>query len=194
MKRRSAILFVGSMLALAFWSMTAYSQPNNPKQAQQDVLKLVKSMNGNKGNVKAQTAAMKKKYNLEDIMWFYKPRKKGGIGFGKDGDSIELTIGKVGNPRAKGWTPKKRLAMRADLAKVAEFNRAIAEVADLYANEFNDSKGKKNPALWKKFVKEMRKGADDLDKAAKGQNAGAIQKAADNLNASCIKCHSEFRE
>jgi len=199
MKRRAAITFAGSMLALGLWSMTAYSADDDEtkarKEAQESVLKLVDSMRGNKGDVKARTAALKKKFaDLEPIMWAYKSRKKGGLGTGKDGDDIELMIGKVGNARAKGWTPKKRLDMRADLAKVAELSRAITEVADLYAKNYKDNNtGKPDPAKWKEYLKQMRKGADELSKAAKGQDATAIQKAASNLGASCTNCHSDFR-
>jgi len=176
--------------------MTAYSQgKNDKKEAQQAILKLADSMRGNKGDVNAQTAAIKKKFAaLEPIMWVYKKRKSGGIGVGKDGDSLEGTIAKVGNPRAKGWTAKRRLDMRADLAKAADLSRAIADVSDLYPKDYNENaKGKPNPALWKKYVAQMRKGADELGKAAKGQDASAIQKAAANLNASCTNCHGDFR-
>ena len=155
MIQRAAITFAGASLALVLWSMTAYSQGN--KAAQQDVLKLMDSIRGKKGNVKAQTAAIKKKFeDLEPIMQIYKLRKKGGLGTGKDGDDIEVMIGKVGNAKAKGWTPKKRLDMRADLAKIAELSRAMAEVADLYPKNYNDNNtGKPAPAKWKKYVKEM---------------------------------------
>jgi cytochrome c556 len=197
MKRRAGILFAGALLALALWSLTAYSADDDgdKKEAQQAILKLVDSMKGNKGDVKAQTAALKKRFDeLEPIMWVYKSRKKGGLGIGKDGEDIEQTIGKVGNARAKGWTAKKRLDMRADLAKVADLSRALAEVADLYAKKYNDNNtGKPNPAKWQEYVKQMRKGADELNKAVQGQDAAAIQKAAGNLSASCTNCHSDFR-
>jgi hypothetical protein len=199
MKRRATILFVGALLALGLWSMTAHSADDDEKKArkegQEAVLKLVESVNGNKGDVKAQAAAIKKKFDeLQPLMWVYKSRKNGGLGMGKGGDDIEVTIGKVGNPQAKGWTSKKRLDMRADLAKAAELSRAMAEVADLYPTNYKEIKrGRPNPALWKEYVKEMRKGADELSKAAKGQDAPAIQKAAANLGASCTNCHADFR-
>jgi cytochrome c556 len=149
-------------------------------------------MNGKKGNVKGQAAAIHKKFDeLKPVMWVYKPRKKGGIGFGKDGDDIEVTIGKVGS--RKGMTPKKILAMRAELTKAAELSRAVAAVGDLYAAQYKDDKGKKNPAKWKEFMGKMRMGADELSKAAKGDDAAKIQRAAGNLSASCVECHGVFR-
>ncbi len=80
-----------------------------------------------------------------------------------------------------------------DLAKAAEISRAVAEVTELYANQYKDDNGKKNPAKWKEFTEKMRKGADELSKAAKGNSGAAIQKAAGNLSASCTECHGVFR-
>ncbi len=199
MKRCAGITFAGAMLALSLWSLAAYSaDDDDDKQAkmdaQKEVIKLRDAMNGNKGDVKAQVQAMKKKFEeLKPIMWVYKSRKKGGIGLGKDGDDIEQTIGKVGNPRAKGMNAKKRLDMKEDLAKAAELSRAIVEVTELYAGQYKDDTGKKNPAKWKEFTEKMRKGADELSKAAKGKEAAAIQTAAGNLSASCTECHAVFR-
>jgi hypothetical protein len=199
MKRCVGITFAGALLAMGLWSLTAYSADEDEdkkanKEAQEAVLKLIGSMNGNKGNVQGQAKAIHKKFDeLKPVMWVYKPRKKGGIGFGKDGDDIEVMIGKVGNPRAKGMTPKKILAMREDFAKAAELSRAVAAVADLYDSQYVDNTGKKNPAKWKEIMAQMHKGADELSKAAKGNDAAKIQKAAGNLSASCTECHSVFR-
>ena len=198
MKRCTGITFAGSLLAMSLWSLTAYSADDDDKkankEAQEAVLKLLDSMNGKKGDVKDQAQAIHKKFDeLKPVMWVYKSRKKGGIGMGKDGDDIEKTIGKVGNPRAREMTPKKILSMKDDLAKAAELSRAVAEVADLYAAQYKDDNGKNNPAKWKEFMEKMRKGTDELSKAAKGNDASKIRKAADNLSASCTECHGVFR-
>ncbi|HEY7308254.1 MAG TPA: cytochrome c [Gemmataceae bacterium] len=196
MKRRAGIMLAGSLLALGLWSLTAYSADDDDdkklnKEAQEAVIKLMESVKGKKGDVKAQAEAMKKKFEeLKPIMWVYKPRKKGGIGFGKDGDDIEQTIGKVGSRTAKGMTPAKIKAMKDDLIKSAEITKAISEVTDLYAGQY----AKKDAAKWKGYTKEMRKGADDLIEAANGGNVDQIKKAANNLSASCTNCHSDFRE
>src|SRR5215472_5442340 len=164
MKRRAGIVLAGSLLALGLWSLTAYSADDDDekklnKEAQEAVIKLMESVKGKKGDVKAQAEAMKKKFEeLKPIMWVYKKRSKGGIGFGKDGDDIEQTIGKVGSRTAKGMTPAKIKAMKDDLIKSAEITKAISEVTDLYAGQY----AKKDAAKWKGYTKEMRKGADDL--------------------------------
>jgi cytochrome c556 len=194
MQPRAAIPFLTALLALGLWSLTVASA-GDEEEAQKAVLKLVDAMENKKGNAKAQAQAIHKKFDqLEEVMRVYKSRKKGGLGFGKDGDDIEKTIGKVGNPRTKDMTAKNRLDMRRDLAKAAELSRAMAEIAELYANDFNNvNTGKKDPAKWKQFTAKMRKGADDLSKAAKGEDAAKIQRAAADLSASCTECHGEFR-
>ncbi len=195
MKRRVGVTFTAALLGLGFWSMTALSADDDEKKAAQEaVLKLVESMNGG-GNVQGQLDAIKKKFDeLEPLMWVYKPRKKGGIGMGKNGeDDIELTLGKIGNPRAKAKLNAQKLAqIKADLIKTGELSKAIAQIAeqDKYVQQY----GKKNVAKWKDYTKEMKKGADDLIKATKTGNVTQVTKAAQILSESCTSCHSDFRE
>lgn len=192
MKRRAVITFTAALLALCLWSVTALSA-DEKQAAQEAVLKLVESMNGG-GNVQGQIDAIKKTFDeLEPLMWVYKARKKGGIGMGKNGeDDIELTLGKIGNPRSKAkLTPQKLAQMKADLIKTGELSRAIAEIAG--QNKYAQQYGKKNVAKWKDYTKEMKKGSDDLIKAVKGGDVPQVRKAANDLSASCTNCHIEFR-
>jgi cytochrome c556 len=196
MKRRAGITLMAALLALGLWSLTAYSADDDEEkvrqEAQKAVLKLMDSVNGNKGDVKAQVEAIRKKFDMwEPVMWVYKKKSKGGIGMGKGGeDDIEKTIGKVGSKTAKGMTPAKIKAMKGDLVKAGQISRAIAEVAPLYAKDY----AKKNPAKWKEYTKEMKKGADELIEAAKGDDVAKIKKAANNLSSSCLSCHGDFRD
>jgi hypothetical protein len=175
--------------------MTALSADDDEKKtAQEAVLKLVDAMN-KRGNVQGQLAAITKKFDeLEPLMWVYKPRKKQGIGMGKNGeDDIELTLGKIGNPRAKAKLNAQKLAlMKADLIKSGELSKAIAEIAkqDKYVQQY----GKKNVAKWKGYTDDMMKGADGLIKATKAGNVKQVTDAAQILSESCTSCHSEFRE
>ncbi len=195
MKRRVVLTFTAALLALGLFSITALSADDDEKKAAQEaVLKLVDSMNGG-GNAKGQLDAITKKFDeLEPLMWVYKPRKKGGVGMGKNGeDDIELTLGKIGNPRGKAKLTAPKLAqMKADLIKAAELSKAIAEITeqDKYAQQY----GKKNVAKWKDYAKEMKKGADELIKAVKSDSVPQVTKAANDLSASCTNCHSDFRE
>lgn len=191
MNRRAGITFAGALLGLGLWSLTAYSADDDDKkevkEAQDAIVKLMKSMEGNKGDVKAQAAAIKKKFTeLEPIMHVYKPRNKGGIGM-KDGSSIETELGKIGNPKSKLKLTKQKVAeLKDDLIKAGRLSRAVAEVTDLYAKP-------KDAAEWKKYTQDMRKASDELIEAAKSGEVPAIKKAANNLSASCTDCHSKFR-
>jgi cytochrome c556 len=196
MKRRAGITLAGALLALGLWSLTAYSADDDDekkvrKEAQGAVIKLMDSMNGGKGEVKAQAETIRKKFDmLEPVMWVYKPskNKKGGIGMGKDGAGIENELNRLSGVKARP-NPAKDAELKKDLIKVAEISRAIAEVTDLYAGQY----AKKDMAKWKRYTKDMKKGADQLIEAAKGGNPAQVKKAITELNSSCTNCHSDFR-
>jgi hypothetical protein len=193
-------MFTTALLALGLWSITVLRADDEDEkkaneEAQKAVLKLVDAMNGKGGNAPEQIAAITKKFEeLKPIMWVYKPRKKGGIGMGKDGvDDIELTIGKLGSSTTKAkLTPQKLAGMKADLIKACELSKAIAEVSD--QEKFVQQYAKKDTAKWKSYTKEMKKGAEELIDAVKSNNIANVKKAANNLSASCTGCHSDFRE
>lgn len=195
MKQRVGITFTAALLGLGFWSMTALSADDDEKKAAQEaVLKLVDAMTKG-GNAQGQIAAITKKFDeLEPLMWVYKQRRKGGIGMGKNGEEdIEQTIGKIGNPRAKAKLNAQKLAqMKADLIMTGELSKAIAKIAeqDKYIQQY----GKKNVAMWKKYTKDMKEGADKLIKETKAGNVAQVAKAAQMLSDSCTSCHSDFRE
>lgn len=195
MKRRAAITFTAALLALALGSITALSADEDEKIAGREaVLKLVKTMKDG-GNYQGGIAAITKKFDeLEPIMWVYKPAKKKGVGMGKNGeDDIELTLGKIGNPRAKAKLNATKLAqIKADLIRAGEMSKAIAEITA--QDKFTKQYGKKDAAKWKNYTKEMNKGAEELIKAAQAGNVGQVTKAAESLSASCTNCHSDFRE
>jgi cytochrome c556 len=195
MKRRVAITFTAALLGLALWSMTALSADDDEKKtAREAVLKLMETMQGG-GNAQGQIAEITKKFDeLEPLMYVYKARKKGGIGMGKDGDlDIELTIGNISNPRAKAkFTPKKLAEWKADLIKAGEMSKAIAKIAE--QDKYTQQYGKKAPNKWKDYTKDMKKGAEELIKAARSDNVDAVKAAAKTLSDSCTSCHSDFRE
>lgn len=196
MKRRAAIALMGSMLALSLWSMSAYSQNDEKKEAQEAVLKLMEALDGKKGDVKSQTQAIRKKFDdLDAIMHVYKARNKGGIGWGKDGSDLEKKIGHLGDDKSKDkLTPAKVAAVKDDLVKVADLSRAVAEISKLYPEQYKENDtGKKNPAKWKQYTEKMSKGAEELREAAKGGDFATIKRAINNLDASCNKCHKDFR-
>jgi soluble cytochrome b562 len=150
--------------------------------ASPDVQKLADSV-GNAAALKKQADMMEKKYELKPIMWAFKPKAKGGLTPG----GIELEL--IG----LGKKPLKTLpAQAADLQKMTQVIRGIAEVAPSYAGKFT-----KTPAetkTWDGLVEDMKKGSDELSAAIKANDPKAVQKAANDLNTSCNDCHTKFRD
>jgi cytochrome c556 len=192
MNRRVGILFGGALLALGLWSFAGYGVADDDdkkeiKEAQEAIIKLMESVDGKKGDVKAQIAAIQKKFaELKPIMYVYKPRAKGGIGM-KDGASIETELAKIGSKNSKLRLTKEKIAsLKDDLIKAGKLSRTVADITDVYAP-------KKDTAEWKKYTQDMRKGGEELIEAAKSGEAAKIKTAANNLSASCTDCHSKFR-
>jgi hypothetical protein len=186
-------MFAGFGLAMSIGMLTAASgltadddEQKATKEAQVALIKLMDTMN-NGGAAKDQAEAIHKKFDdLKPVMNVFKPRAKGGLGVGppSKGDGIELKIISLGKKvLAKGEASKQK----DDLIKVAMVSKAVAEVADLYPP-------KKDVDKWKKYDEEMRKGADELIQTAKSGDPKSIKNAANNLNASCTNCHSDFRD
>jgi hypothetical protein len=158
------------------------------KAAQDEVVKLMATMEKG-GDAKKQLEAITKKYDqLKPLMYVFKPRAKGGLGVGPEGkaDGIELKISALGK---KGIAPAGLRKEQADLMKIAAVSKAMADVADQYP-----SYGKKDVAGWKDLNNDMRKGADELIAAVKSGDPAKVKAAANNLNASCTSCHAKFRD
>jgi hypothetical protein len=194
MNRLARGLAAGTVLALAILVVAGVQvalADDDPKAAQKDVLDLAKaSMEGKKID-KARLEAIKKKYeDLETIMHAYKPREKGGIGIGppSKSDGIEIKLNNLG----KKALSKMQLDKEADdLVKAAHVNVAIAEIAKLYVPK---AKGGKGPKEWNEYLDQMKKSSMEFAKAVKSGDPKAVQKAANNVNASCTNCHSDFRD
>jgi soluble cytochrome b562 len=153
-----------------------------------DVQKLADAA-GDPAALKKEAAAISTKDELLPIMWAFKPAAKGGLGVGGKGEGIELKLISLG----KKVLPAKDLtAQGADLKRMAEVTRGIAEVTPSYAGKFT-----KTPAEakeWNGYAEDMKKTSDDLRLAAKANFAKGIKDAANHLNASCNDCHTKFRD
>jgi hypothetical protein len=136
-----------------------------------------------------------KKYDIGNVMHAaFKPRDKGGLGVGPAAnpvlpDSIELKIMAL----AKKAPTKQALAKDAnDLVKAIEVTRTIAEINGYWVPKKREPG--KDPKDWTKFNEEMKKGSEELIKAIKSGDPAAVNKAATNLNSSCVNCHGVFRD
>jgi len=177
--------------ALGLAVSNAARADEDAKKAQKDVLDLAADLEAGK-SVGDKTKAIKKKYeDLNTLMHAYKPRDKGGVGFGPagKGDGIEIKL----NAMAKRALSQMALDKeKAELIKVGYINIALAKIADEYAPA--KPKGSKGPKDWKKHVEDMEKSSKSLIDAAKASDPVAVKKAATELNSSCNNCHSDFRD
>jgi len=168
--------------------------PKKVKAAQEAILKL---LDANSKDIKADAKALAKAHNLDAVMVaVFKPRAKGGLGVGsKPGaitpDHIDLkinTMGKMAMPKA---TLSKELP---DLIKMVKVVKLTGEVA---AFQGPDKKiGDKDPKKWKEFNDDMLKYSDGLLQALEvaAPNPLDVKKAAGKLYSTCTGCHGIFRE
>jgi soluble cytochrome b562 len=190
------------MVSLLAVSASAYQDKDKDKKddeddkeikaAQKDVLDLTKDVTGGKADkdIAEKAGKIKKKYEeLNTVMHIFKPKAKGGIGLGKNGEGIELKIISLGKRKLAGPALTKE---KDELIKMADINVAMAAVAKHYApSKPKGGKGKKD---WDGHADDMKKAAEELRKAAKAGNADDVKKAANNLNNSCNNCHTDFRD
>jgi hypothetical protein len=178
-------LFGLGLLAAMTLSVHAF---DDKAEAQKAIAEIASDLEAEK-DVKEKVAALKKKIEeLEPIMHSYKPKKAKGIGVGADGTGIEAKIRAL----SKSGITKDALAKeKADLLKMAYVNLAISHIAATHAPA--KPKGGKGAKEWNAANDDMKKATMDLIKAVKGDEAGAIKKIATALDASCNKCHEDFR-
>jgi len=143
-----------------------------------------------------KTAAMgaKKFDEVADLMHLYRPRNKGGMGWGS-------TTGK--NPAVDGLekkiqefakaVPATAAMDQANNVEAAHWLAALAELT-LAKTPSKDAAGGKTKKAWVGYTDEMKEGITAFTKAAEAKNGPAMQKAASKINSACINCHSKFKE
>jgi hypothetical protein len=151
-----------------------------------------------KGNAddtkKAVAEAAKKFAEPSELMHMYRPRKKGGMGWG-------ATEGK--NPAADGLEKKiqefaKGVPATAanDVANNVEAGQwmvALAEITKSMAPT-KDAAGGKTKKAWIGWSEELRDASNTFIKAAEAKKGTDMAKAASKINSLCINCHSKFKE
>jgi hypothetical protein len=186
---------VGGVLALGVWLLATGGRAADEDEdlkaaqaAQKDIIALAKSMKGGK-LAPAQVEAVKKKHELEHVMYVFKPRDKGGLGVGpkSKADGIEFKLVNLAK-RAPKMTDKQK----ADLVWMGQVTAVMGDLTKLY--EAPKSKMGKTPADWKKYSEDMKKTALEFIKAVESGDPKKVKAAADNVNTSCNDCHSGFRD
>jgi len=184
-----AVLVLGICALVLNASAVAADDKEEIKAAQKDILDIAKDLAAGK-DVKDKAEAMKKKYeDLATIMHIYKPRDKGGLGFGMKGEGIEAKLNIIGGK--KGISRADVTALEQELIRTSHVNAAVAEVTKLYLPK---PKGGKGPKDWKEYADAMKAGSLDFAKAAKGGDPAKIKTAANNINNACNNCHTDFRD
>ncbi len=185
------LVFGLGLLAIGLTTARALDDKDDKevKAAQKDVLDLCKEIAGGK-NVSSRAAEIKKKYeDLNTVMHAYKPKAKGGIGFGSNPkDGIETKVISLGKRVPAGSLDKEG----PELIRMANINIAIAEIAKHYAPA--KPKGGKGKKDWETHLADQKKESQDLIKAVKAKDYKAVKAAANNLNNACNNCHSDFRD
>jgi hypothetical protein len=130
--------------------------------------------------------------DIADLMHLYKPRNKGGIGWGPKPQP---------NPAADGLERgvlnfAKQIAPN-DLRETARNEEAaysIAAMAELTAAAAPAFNGKPNIAKdWVAKAERVRGAAFDLAKASAAANANGMRNAAANTIEACVSCHAKYK-
>ncbi len=176
------------LLSLALTAAGAAAQPM--PAVGEDVLDLAKAIEGGK-DVKGKVAAIRKKFDdLEGVMRAYKPRAKGGLGYGSAAtEGIDKKLSDlVKEPLTAGRLAKEK----ADLLKLGYQNLALGKLAHAYTPP-KPVRGKA-PRLWTGYADAMEKATKDLIDAVKKGDAPGLKKAAGSISKACNDCHTDFRD
>ncbi len=175
---------------LGYVSFAGTSNAGDAKDIKGSIAKIAELIQkGDDAGAKKSAAALAKgTEEIGDIMHMFRPRSKGGMGFGKTAGT---------NPAKDGLEAALRDIQRegANFAKQGDAivisGQWIAALADATAAKGpTKDQGKKTKKAWEQYSNEMRAAGLEFAKA-KGVDAKA---AAAKVNASCNNCHSIFKE
>jgi cytochrome c556 len=136
------------------------------------------------------------KFDLDPIMAAFKPRMRGGIGFGEKAglvppneDGIESKCISLGKKPLSAGDAEKFQGAVSDLAYQV---LAIGKATDAKWPESKDKS--KSKEKWLEFNAIMKEGATELGDAAKAKDSAKIKASAAKINRSCNECHTVFRD
>ena len=189
------LLLGGALLAAVAVVTAARAADEDEKEvkaAQKDILDLTSTIEAGKGAkaIDAKVAAIKKKNEeLGTLMHIYKPRNKGGLGFGPVGTSgLESKIRELSKRKLAAGALEKQTK---ELIRMSYVNIAMADVTKHYFAKPKNGKGKKE---WDEYLTAQKKAAQDLIAAVKAKDTTKIKEVANNLDSACNNCHSDFRD
>ncbi len=198
MKMKVQLWLAGAMLA-AVGGMVYLTNPSyagGEKDPTAAVKKIADAIKAGKAADAKKIAEASAKHieEVSDLMHLYRPRNKGGLGWG----------GKAGaNPATDGLEKKIQEFAKAVPANVAGQTEANLEAAHWLAalseltlakTPAKDASGGKTKKAWIGFTEDMREGITAFTKAAEKKDGTAMAKAASKINSACVNCHSKFKE
>jgi hypothetical protein len=178
--------------ALATTATAADDDDKEIKEAQKQILDVTKMIEEGKDAkaIDAKVLAIKKKFDdLGTVMHIYKPKDKGGLGFGESAKGgVEFKIRDLAKRKLAPLTLQKE---EKELIRMANLNIAMGKIARHYFSKPKAGKGKKE---WDEHIANQNKAARDLIAAIKAKNTAKIKEVSDNLDNACNNCHSDFRD
>jgi hypothetical protein len=140
----------------------------------------------------AKASGMKEIEDNADLMHLFKPRNKGGMGWGSKAGANPATDGLEKRVQEYAKNVKANEATDPNNEEAGRWIAAMAEMIKLRVPA-KDMAGGKTKKAWSEFADATREAADGFTKAAAGKNAATIKGAADKLNTTCLNCHSKFK-
>jgi hypothetical protein len=187
-----AVLFVSVCLLATSGPAWADEDDEKIQGAQKDIILLAKAIKEGKVNP-AAADVIKKKYDLEHVMYVFKPKDKKGPGWDpaskEPGNGIEFKYINLGK---RALSKMQLTNQKANLIRMAYLTAAVGDVAGHYPPPKGGAG--KGPADWKKYNQDMKKTALEFIKAIESGDPKKVKEAANNVNATCNGCHSDFRD
>lgn len=188
------------LTALSFFAVvglvsgSAYLLQDTPEQTAVKKLSDVIQKGKAEDTKKAVAETLKKFDEVSDLMHMYRPRNKGGMGWGPEAGKNPATDGleKKIQEFAKG-VPENIAAQDKNNVEAARWLIALTELTHAKAPA-KDGPGGKTKKAWIDWSNEMRDAGNALAKAAAAKKGADMAKAANKINSICINCHSKFKE
>jgi hypothetical protein len=171
------------------------SQAGEGKELQASIKQIADAIKGgDAAKAKSLAAATAKKIgDYDDLMQMFRPRNKGGLGFGSKAgtnpakDGIEVRLRDLGRDVPAGF------AKEADNGVDAGYwIAAVAEIA--IAKGWPKESAKKTKKEWTRWSEDMRDAGIAFAKASGAKGAQEVKTAATKTNNACNGCHSIFKE
>jgi hypothetical protein len=146
------------------------------------------------GAKKLAEASAKKIDEVSDLMHLFRPRSKGGLGWGSKASKPDASDGLEKKIQEFTKTVPAAAAGQKDVnGEAATWIAALAELT-LAKTPAKDGPAGKTKKAWIGWSNDLRDAAAELSKASASGNPAAISKAANKVNNACVSCHSKFKE